>query len=153
MAVATALGVICEKLAIHYTVVRNGEPTVVDEGEIPVPASRTDRGDQLSWLLTEAEELLRRLEPDLIYVKKAGGQFAAGPERHEVEAVFQVAAHRQRVPCRMLTTEQIRASHLTKAKGAYESLLTRPDVKSRSNKNRREQYLYAITALGKRLDE
>lgn len=113
--VATALGVICEKLGIQYTVVQDAEPTVVEEAQISVPASRADRGDQLSWLLAEAEDLFRRVNPGLIYVNTTGGgQFAAGPERLEVEAVLQVGAHRQNVRCKMLTTEQIREAHLPK---------------------------------------
>lgn len=142
-----AIGVICDKTGIQFTAVDSG-PTVVEESDLGVPASKTDRGGQLDWLLEEAQALLRRLRPDTIYVKRVGtGKFQAAPERHEVEAIVQVAAHRERIPCRMKTTEQIRASHLPKAKGAYDELLKLPDVAERSNETKRERYLYAISAL------
>jgi hypothetical protein len=122
--------------------------TVEDETEISVPTLRTDRGAELSWLLEEAEELLRRLRPDVLYVKKsAGGQRQSSREQHEVEAVLQVAAHRVSVACAIRTTEQVRAAHAPKGKGAYKKLLEREDVKARGNKSRRERYLYAATAL------
>lgn len=44
-------------------------------------------------------------------------------------------------------TEQIRASHIPKAPGAYDELLQLPEVAARSNASKRERYLYAITAL------
>jgi Holliday junction resolvasome RuvABC endonuclease subunit len=121
---------------------------VEDETEISVPKSQTDRGAKLSWLLEEAEELLRRLRPDVLYVKKSpGGQKQSSREQHEVEAVVQVAAHRVSVACVVRTTEQVRAAHVPKGKGAYKQLLERKDVKARGNKRRRESYLYASTAL------
>jgi hypothetical protein len=59
--------------------------TVEDGTEIPVPTSQTDRGAELSWLLEEAEGLLRRLRPDVLYVKKSpGGQRQSSREQHEV---------------------------------------------------------------------
>jgi len=143
-----ALGVICEKSLIPYTLVSDSDADV-EESELSVPASRTDRGEQLTWLLDEAEGLLRRVQPDIVFVRKAGtGQFASAPERHEVEAVVQIAAHRLGVRCELKTTDQLRASAgVPKKKGAYDELLKRPDVASRSNKDKRERYLYAATAL------
>jgi hypothetical protein len=151
--VARALGVICDKAGVAYTCVADPDSTVEEEAELSVPASQADRGAQLNWFLNETEQLLRRLCPDVVYVKKsAGGQRQPSPERHEVEAVVQIAAHRAGMACRMRTTEQVRAVHVPKAKGAYDRLLERPDVKSRSNKSRRERYLYAITALAEYAD-
>jgi hypothetical protein len=47
----------------------------------------------------------------------------------------------------MLNREQVRAAlGVPKAKGAYESLLQRPEVKGRSNAVRRDQYLLALAA-------
>ena len=129
-------------------------PTVEVETEISVPTSQTDRGAELSWLLEEAEELLRRLRPDVVYVKKSpGGQRQSSREQHEVEAVVQVAAHRVGVACAIRTTEQIRAAHVPKGKGAYKQLLEREDVKARGNRSRRESYLYASTALSEHTAE
>jgi len=143
-----ALGVICEKSAVQYTVVSDSNANV-DESDLSVPASRSQRGDQLTWLLDEVEGMLRRVQPRIVFVKKAGtGQFASSPERHEVEAVVQIAAHRSGVRCELKTTDQLRASAgVPKKKGAYEDMLKRPDVASRSNKEKRERYLYAVTAL------
>lgn len=142
------MGVTCDKNAVRYTVVVDdgGSP---DESELSVPASRSDRGDQLSWLLEETEDLLRRSGAEVVFVKKAGsGQFASSPERHEVEAVVQIAAYRCRVRCELKTTDQLRAAAgVPKKKGAYEELLTRADVAARSSKDKRERYLYAVTAL------
>jgi hypothetical protein len=146
--VVRALGVICDKAGVQYTCVLDPDAMVEEETEICVPAALTDRGEQLDWLLETTVGLLRRLGPDVVYVKKSvGGQRQPSPERHEVEAVVQVAAHRAGIACKMRTTEQVRAAHAPKAKGAYDALLERPDVKSRSNKSRRERYLYAITAI------
>ena len=126
---------------------------VEDETEISVPTALTDRGAELSWLLEEAEKLLRRLRPDVLYVKKSpGGQRQSSREQHEVEAVVQVAAHRVGVACTIRTTEQVRAAHVPKGKGAYKELLEREDVKARGSKSRRESYLYASAALSEQSD-
>lgn len=148
-----AMGVICEKSVIQYTFVSDSDADV-KESEIAVPASRTDRGEQLAWLLDEAEGLLRRVPTDIVFVRKAGtGQFASAPERHEVEAVVQIAAHWLGVRCELKTTDQLRAAAgVPKKKGAYEELLKRRDVASRSNKDKRERYLYAVTALAECTD-
>ena len=123
--------------------------TIEEETEISVPTSQTDRGAQLTWLLEEAEKLLRRLRPDVVHLKKSpSGQRQSSREQHEVEAVLQVAAHRVGVACAIRTTEQVRAAHVPKAKGAYKELLERRDIETRGNKSRRERYLYALTALG-----
>lgn len=142
-----ALAVVCDKTGLQYSAV-DSDGAIVEESDIAVPASRTDRGAQLDWLLDEAEALLQRLKPDVVYVKKAGsGKFTAAPERHEVEAAVQIAAHRKGIACQLRGTEQIRASHVPKAKGAYDKLLMLPAVAARSNAAKRERYLYAITAL------
>jgi hypothetical protein len=142
-----ALAVICEKNGFQFTAVDSGG-VVVEESDLEVPASLYGRGAQLVWVLDEAEALLRRLKPDAVYVKKAGsGKFTAAPERHEVEGAVQIAAHRKGVPCDLRGSEQIRASHVPKAKGAYDDLLKLPDVVARSNASKRERYLYALTAL------
>ena len=143
-----ALGVICGRSAIQYTLASDSDAEI-EESELSVPASRTDRGDQLTWLLDEAEGMLHRVQADIVLVKKAGtGQFASAPERHEVEAVVQIASHRLGIRCELKTTDQLRAlAGVPKGKGAYEELLKRPDVVSRSNKDKRERYLYAVTAL------
>lgn len=152
--VARALGLICQKSGIQYTCMTKPGPSIEEETEISVPTSQTDRGAQLTWLLDEAEVLLRRLRPDVVYVKKsASGQRQSSREQHEVEAVVQVAAHRVGIACAIRTTEQVRAAHVPKAKGAYNQLLERQDVKARSTKSRRERYLYAVTALGEQPDD
>ncbi len=127
---------------------------IEEETEISVPTSHTDRGAQLNWLLEESEKLLRRLRPDVVHMKKsASGQRQSSREQHEVEALLQVAAHRVGVACAIRTTEQVRAVHVPKAKGAYNELLERRDLKARGNKSRRERYLYASTALGQLPDD
>jgi len=139
-----AIAAVCDKNGLQFTVV----DSFIEESDIEVPASRRDRGAQLGWLLEEAEALLQRLKPDVVYVKKAGsGKFAAAPERHEVEATVQIAAHHKGIRCVLRGTEQIRASHVPKAKGAYDELLRRPEIAARSNAAKRERYLYALTAL------
>jgi len=146
---ARALGVICDKKSIQYTSVAEPGPTVEVESDVAVPASVTNRAEQLAWLLDEAREIVRRWKPDLIYVKRSlgGGMSQVSHERYEVEAVVQVAAHREGVPIEMKLTEQVRGSHVPKAKGAYDALLKRSDVAERSNVGKRERYLYAVTAL------
>jgi hypothetical protein len=143
-----ALGVGCDGTTIGFALVESGR-VVLEEGELAVPASHHDRGDQLNWLQTEAEELLRRSGAEVIWVRKAGsGQFAASADRHETEGVLQVAAHRCGVPCVLKTTEQVRAAAgVPRGKDAYKALLRRGDVAARSNAAKRERYAYAVTAL------
>lgn len=147
---AVAIGMICEKDGFQYTVVvRDGVSPHVEEIEVKVPRSKSDRGDQLAYLLDEVEGLFRRRRPDIVYVKHApAGKFRADPQRYEVEGIIQAAAHRVGVACALKTTEQIRKENgLPKSSGAFRSLLKRPDVAARSNEERRERYLYATTAL------
>lgn len=146
-----ALGVICDKTSIRYTVVDDNDDQIVDAELIAAPSS-SDRGEQLDYLLKDLEDLLRRTDPVVVYAKRGGGgQYGSSPERSEVEAVVQVAAHRAAVPCQMLTSEQIRAAAgATRGKGAYQALLEREDVASRPSKDKRERYLYAVTALRQR---
>ena len=74
------------------------------------------------------------------------GGCGAAPERHEVEACVKVGAHLAQVDLLDLNREQVRAAlGVPKAKGAYESLLKRPDVTARRNGSRRDQYLLALT--------
>lgn len=146
---ARALGVICEKKSIQYSCVADPGPTVEVESDATVPASIANRAEQLAWLLDEAREIIRRRQPDVIYVKRSlgGGLSQVSHDRYEVEAVVQVAAHHEGVRIEMKLTEQIRGSHVRQAKGAYEALLRRADVAERSNASKRERYLYAVTAL------
>ena len=65
-----ALGVICDKAGVQYTCVFDPDATVEEEMEISVPAALTDRGAQLDWLLETTVGFLRRLGPDVVYVKK-----------------------------------------------------------------------------------
>ena len=151
--VTRSLGVVCKRAGIHCTALTEPGTTIEEEAAISAPTSLTDRGAELNWLLGEAEKLLRRLRPNVVYVKKSpGGQRQSSREQHEVEAIVQVAAHRVGVVCAIRTTEQIRAAHVPKGKGAYKRLLERKDVKARGNRSRREQYLYAATALGEQPD-
>lgn len=145
-----AIGAICDKAAVRYTVVADDAAPI--DVELAVPASKVARGEQLNWLLEELEDLLRKSAPSAVWVKKAGsGQFASSPERHEVEAVVQLAAHRTGVACELKNTEQLRsAAGVAKGKGAYDSLLARDDVAARPSKDKRERYLYAHTALRSR---
>lgn len=147
--VTRALGIICGRARIHCTSLTGPEAMIEEDTVISTPTSLTDRGAELNLLLEEAVELLRRLRPDLLYVKKSpGGQRQSAREQHEVEAIVQVAAHRAGVACSIRTTEQVRAAHVPRGKGAYKQLLERKDVKARGSKSRREGYLYAATALG-----
>jgi len=142
-----AAGIICNASGFDYTVVET-DGTVVEESNLLVPGARETRGEQLEWILEECSGLLRRLGPAVAYMKKAGsGRFAASAERHEVEAVVQVAAHRSGVDCQLRTPDQIRASHVDRGAGAYKALLAWPEVAERSNAERRECFLYAITAV------
>lgn len=147
--VTRALGIICGRDGIHCTSLTGPDATIDEETVISTPTSLTDRGAALNWLLEEAVALLHRLRPDVLYVKKSpGGQRQSAREQHEVEAIVQVAAHRAGVACAIRTTDQVRAAHVPRGKGAYKELLERKDVKARGNKRRREGYLYAVTALG-----
>lgn len=146
-----AFGIICDKASIRYTVVDDEDERIID-AELIAPPSSTSRGEQLDYLLKDLEDLLRRTDPIVVFAKKGGGgQYSAAPERSQVEAVVQVAAHRAAVPCEMLTSEQLRAAAgVARGKGAYQALLEREDVASRPSKDKRERYLYAVTGLRSR---
>jgi hypothetical protein len=145
--VTITLGLICTKTGFSYTSVDNVAGTI-DDGEIGVPPTKIDRGAQLDWLLAEASRLLETLDVSAVAVKhSSGGAFAADPARYEVEGVVQVAAFRAGVACALLNTEQARAKMgVKKATGAYADLLNRSDIKVRSNKVKRECYVYALVA-------
>jgi hypothetical protein len=75
---------------------------------------------------------------------QTGGKFGASSERFEVEACIKIAAHRAGAAVWCLSKEKVRVAYgLPKGEGAFEALLERPDVRNRSNKDRRFQYLMA----------
>ena len=114
------------------------------EERLDVPASKSERSEQLDWLLFEAERMFRSESPSNVWVQKSGrGQYAADSQRHEVAAIVQVAAYRANVQCSLQTTESVRErSGSRRASGAYKQLLKRPDIAARSNAQEREQYAY-----------
>ena len=75
------------------------------------------------------------------------GQHSADPQRHEVEAVVQVAAYRAGVACGLQVTESVRSAlGVKRGSGAYKQLLKQPHIAARSNNLKREQYAYALAA-------
>jgi hypothetical protein len=141
------IGMLCQKNGFGYTVLDDATMSVKEE-RLDVPASKSDRGEQLDWLLSEAERLFRTESAANVWVQKSGtGQYGADPQRHEVEAMVQVAAYRANVQCSLQTTESVRgALGVKKASGAYKQLLRREDIAARSNALKREQYAYALAA-------
>ena len=106
-----ALGVICGKASIGYTLLEGDAVEPVEEEELIVPGSRTARGDQLAWLRDEIEQAIRRLQPDVVWMKIAGaGKFKASRERYEVEGVVQIAAHHLGLDCQAKGSEQLRVA-------------------------------------------
>lgn len=145
-----ALGVICGKSSIGYTLLEGNAAAPVEEEELIVPGSRTARGDQLAWLLDELEQVIRRLQPDVVWMKVAGtGKFKASRERYEVEGVVQIAVHHLGLDCKTKGSEQLRvAAGVGKGAGAYKALLEEPDVEARGKKHdRSDRYLLARIAL------
>src|SRR4051812_34473439 len=59
-----AIGAICDKAAVRYTVVAHDAVPI--DVEVAVPASKVARGEQLNWLLEELEDLLRKTSPDAV---------------------------------------------------------------------------------------
>jgi hypothetical protein len=136
---------LCQATGLGYTVL--DEAGRVVEDRLDVPASKTDRGEQLDWLLSEVVQLFQAEEPKAVCLQRAGTQGMANPQRHEVEGIVRVAAYQTGAACSLLLTDQVRAKMgVKKVKGAYETLLEIPEVKARSNKAKREQYLYALVA-------
>lgn len=110
------------------------------------PGLQGDRPHALSWLLEEAERLLQTHDVGDVRVWSAPsrGRYAASSERAEVEACIKIAAHRVQAVVRCMDKEKVRAAYgLSKATGAYDTLLARPDVHERGNERRRNQYLMA----------
>jgi len=139
-------GVVCSSEGFGCTVLASGGP---EDHDICVPGSIKDRGEALCWLTEEAERLFLSFRVSAVRIQKAGGgKFGgAAPERHEVEACVKIGAHRAHVSCVEMNREQVRAAlGVPQAKGAYEGLLKRTDVKVRSNASRRDQYLLALAA-------
>lgn len=148
MSTHRAIGAVAGKDGFAYCEVSGPPAQVVDEVDIALPSNIKDRAEQLEWLLSEATELFKRVQPNKVFVKRAGaGPRQASPERYEVDAVLQLAARAAQVEIRMMPTESIRAMHVPRGKGAYDSLLKLPEVKARSNAQRRELFLYAMSAL------
>jgi len=148
-----ALGVICGKASIGYTLLDGDAAAPMEEEELIVPGSRTARGEQLAWLLDEIEQVIRRLQPDVVWMKVAGaGKFKASRERYEVEGVVQIAGHHLGLECRAKGSEQLRvAAGVDKAAGAYNALLEDPDIAARGKKHdRSERFLIARIALTSR---
>lgn len=141
------VGILCQKNGFGYTALDEASMTIKEE-RLDVPASKGDRGEQLDWLLVEAERMFQTESPSNVWVHKSGtGQYSSDPQRHEVEAIVQVAAYRANVRCSLQTTESVRgALGVTKSKGAYQLLLKRADIAARSNAQKREQYAYALAA-------
>jgi hypothetical protein len=145
----TTAGVICEKDKVGLSIVEVGEVVaVLLEDDVRPPASHGERPRQLLYMYDEMVSLLESHKPDLVFVKHAvAGRFAADPQRYELGGIVQLACARQKVLCDLLTTDQVRkAMGAVKETGAYDRLLEAPDVMARSNKARREQYLFAIAA-------
>jgi hypothetical protein len=142
-----AIGMLCQKDGFGYTVLDDTTMSVREE-RLDVPASKSDRGEQLDWLLSEAMRMFRTESPANVWVQKSGsGQYNADPQRHEVAAIVQVAAYRAKVQCSLQTTESVRgALGVKKASGAYKQLLTREDIAARRNAQKRAQYAYALAA-------
>lgn len=144
LAVTRTAGIVCGKHGFGCTVVDGKK---VEDHDIEVPANITERGAQLSWLADEAQRLIQKAgcKPVCIQQAAGGGMYGASSERHEVEAAVQIGAHEAAVETRRLTREGVRAAMgLQRAKGAYETLLKRDDVRARSNAQRRDQYLLAL---------
>ena len=143
---ADGVGIVCTKKGFGCTIVRDA---AVEEHEIEVPGNLESRGEQLSWLADEAERLITTSGCTLVALQKAsgGGKFGASPERSEVEAAVQIGLYRAGVEAKRLTKEGVRSAlGIPKAPKAYESLLTRDDVRLRSNDAKRHQYLLALAA-------
>jgi hypothetical protein len=148
--VIRGLGVVAGKNTIGYTLASQAsdvaEIVVEDEQELTTPGAHADRAAQLAWLLAEAKQLLARLAPDKIVVQKPGAGFAR--ERVEVESLIQVAAAQAGIPIDLVMNEGVRARlGVPKGPGAFNQMLQDPDVAARSNKARRERYLFAKLAL------
>jgi hypothetical protein len=141
---ATA-GVICHKVGFGCTVVDAAGDAV--DHDLEVPASIKKRGEALAWIADEAKRLVEMNGIEVVALQKSGaGKFGASPERHEVEGAVQIGFHQAGAECRRLNREQVRAAMgVEKAKGAYEGLLRRADVKARSNATRRDQFLLALS--------
>lgn len=143
--VVTCAGIVCSSDSFGCTILAADG---IEDHDIAIPASIKSRCEGLWWLTQEAERLFRALAVGAVRMQKAGtGKFGAAPERHEVEACVKVGAHLAQADLLDLNREQVRAAlGVPKAKGAYESLLRRPDVMARRNASRRDQYLLALTA-------
>jgi hypothetical protein len=144
---AVTAGIVCHKDGFGCTVV-DGSGNAEDH-DIHAPANLTRRGERLAWLTEEAQRLIRAAQVSSVRIQKPGaGKFGgASAERHEVDGAVQIGVYRAGAVCDMMNREQVRAAlAVPRGKGAYETLLQRPDVKARSNAVRRDQYLLALAA-------
>lgn len=140
-------GVVCSPRKLGITIVGGNK---VEDHDLVPPANLADAGQRLAWWLDEAERLLRRENVSAIGLQQtAGGKFKSSPERHELEGVVKIAAHRAGVRCESFTRDGVRAKlGVPKAAGAYEALLANPEVKARPNRDQRDQYLLARAVAG-----
>ncbi|MBT3774894.1 MAG: hypothetical protein HOB12_06215 [Gemmatimonadales bacterium] len=141
----TSAGILCQKASFGCTII--DEDGVAADHDIAVPSNMNDRGEALAWLAQEAQRIVELNGVETVGLQKAGGgKFGgASAERYEVEAAVQIGLHEAGAALERLNREQVRAAMgEPKAKGAYEKLLNRAEVKARSNAVRRDQYLLAL---------
>lgn len=124
------------------------DPQVLEETEHEVPAARRDRGEQLRWVRDTAADALGRLSPERLWLRRAEGQRALDPERHEVEGVLQLVCAELGIVTEMRTKDQVRkAFGIARGPGAFDGVLALDAVRARSNADRRLLFAYAWGAL------
>lgn len=147
---AVVAGLVCSPTGFTVTVVSGDPdvPTVDEETPYQVPASYTNRGDELGWLYDAAADLFGRLQADLLVIRQDERQRGCNVGRHETEGVVQLAAHQKGTPSRTMRKEQVRVAFgVPKGSGAYDTLLARSDAAARSNAELRNLFLYASAGL------
>lgn len=124
------------------------DPQVLEEAEHEVPAALRDRGSQLQWVRDTASDALSRVNPERLCLRRAEGQRALDPERHEVEGVLQLVCAELGIVTEMRTKDQVRkAFGVPRGPGAFEGVLALDAVVARSNADRRLLFAYAWGAL------
>ena len=144
-----ALGLKCTKDTLDWAVITGEDrpsATVTATGRATAPAG--NRGDQLVWLRTQMQDLLREHAVDEVALRavEPGGMGNSLP-RAEVEGVVQEAIAAAGIACRRVVAVSLRSAFAVKNSAALEQAVAAVPAAAGTPKTRREPVAVALVLL------
>lgn len=144
-----ALGLKCSKDTLDWAVLAGADrssATVAAAGRATAPAG--GRGDQLVWLRTRLQELLRQHAVDEVALRavEPGGMGNSLP-RAEVEGVAQEAVAAAGIACRRVVAVSLRSAFAAKNSAELEKAVAAVPVAAGTPKTRRDPVTAALVLL------